>query len=97
MKHFHRTQLSPDEVLTIADGFFSALGLTSTGREARSRSYAGELGRLTLLVRPEGGHYTFVEARTDQMGESRMDRNVKKFFVRLHKAADPRHLLDAAY
>lgn len=97
MKHFHRTQLPPDEVLTIADGFFSALGLTSTAREARTRGYAGELGRLTLIVKLEGGHYTFVEAQTDQIGESRMDRNVKKFFVRLHKALEPRHTIDAAY
>ena len=97
MKHFHRTQLPPDEVLTIADGFFSALGMTSTAREARSRGFAGELGSLTLLVKAEGGHYTFVEAQTDQMGESRLDRNVKKFFVRLHRALDPRHVPEAAY
>lgn len=97
MKHYHRTQLPPDDVLTIADGFFSTLGLTSESREARARQYAGELGRLTLLVKAEGGHYTFVEAQTDQIGESRLDRNVKKFFVRLHKALDPRHLLDNAY
>jgi hypothetical protein len=31
------------------------------------------------------------------MGESRLDRNVKKFFVRLHRKADPRHVLEAAY
>lgn len=97
MKHFHRTQLPPDEVLSIADGFFTALGLSQTAGEARSRSYAGELGRLDLIVRSEGGHYIFVEAQTDQMGESRMDRNVKKYFVRLHRALDPRHKPEAAY
>ena len=32
-------------------------------------------------MKAEGGHYTFVEVDTDQMGESRLDRNVKKFFV----------------
>ena len=41
----------------------------------------------------EGGHYTFVEAHTDQMGESRLDRNVKKFFVQLHTQVDARFLV----
>ena len=52
---------------------------------------------MTLSARPEGGHYTFVEVETDQMGESRLDRNVKRFFVTLHRAEDPRHTLEAAY
>lgn len=97
MKHFHRTQLPPDEVLTIADGFFPTIGLVQTASGARSRSFSGELGTLDLSVRSEGGHYILVEAQTDQMGESRMDRNVKKYFVRLHRALDPRHRPEAAY
>ena len=39
----------------------------------------------------------FVEVDTDQMGESRLDRNVKRFFVTLHRQADPTHRLEAAY
>ncbi|HLV27410.1 MAG TPA: hypothetical protein VKZ41_13970 [Gemmatimonadales bacterium] len=97
MKHFHRTQLPLDEVLNIADGYFSTLGMTSTARDLYSRGFSGELGNLKLLVKAEGGHYTFVEAQTDQIGESRLDRNVKKFFVRLHRALDPRHVPEAAY
>jgi hypothetical protein len=31
------------------------------------------------------------------MGESRLDRNAKKFFVRLHRLADPAHRLTAAF
>jgi hypothetical protein len=31
------------------------------------------------------------------MGESRMDRNVKRFFVELHRADDPSHAIDASY
>jgi hypothetical protein len=49
------------------------------------------------MVRPEGGHYTFVEVQTDMMGESRIDRNVKRFFVTLHRRDDPAHVLEAAY
>jgi hypothetical protein len=38
-----------------------------------------------------------VEVLSDQMGESRLDRNVKRFFVDLHRTEDPRHTLEAAY
>ena len=31
------------------------------------------------------------------MGESRLDRNVKQFFVALHRAEDPSHTLQASY
>ena len=81
----------------MADEFFPTIALTRTQTSARGRTFSGELGTLELTVRMEGGHYTFVEASTDQMGESRLDRNVKRFFVRLHKQADPAHALDAAY
>jgi len=52
---------------------------------------------MKLTVKSEGGHYTFVEGQTDQMGESRLDRNVKRFFVTLHQTEEPRHTLEAAY
>jgi hypothetical protein len=52
---------------------------------------------MTLRVRMEGGHYTFVEVETDQIGESRLDKNVKRFFVQLHRQADPAHALEAGY
>jgi hypothetical protein len=50
-----------------------------------------------VTTKAEGGHYTFVEAVTDQVGESRIDRNVKRFFVSLHRQVDPAHALEAAY
>jgi hypothetical protein len=68
-----------------------------SGHTARSRTFAGVLGELQLAARKEGGHYTFVEVSTDQTGESRLDRNAKKFFVALHKTGDPRHRIEAAY
>ena len=97
MRHFFRTHLTPDEVLTEADAFFPGLALTLGSSAARERTYSGSLGSVTIRVRPEGGHYTFVQADTDQMGESRMDRNVKAYFVRLHRVADPQHKLTASY
>ena len=97
MRHFFRTQLTPVEVLRIADEFFPGIAMERSGHTARSRTFAGDLGGLQLSVRKEGGHYTFVEVSTDQTGESRLDRNAKKFFVALHKAGDPRHRIEAAY
>lgn len=97
MRHFHRTHLTPAQVLAAADAYFTALDLEATLSLPRSRTFVGLLGTLELSVRMEGGHYTMVEASTDQMGESRLDRNVKRFFVRVHKQADPAHQLDAAY
>jgi hypothetical protein len=97
MRHFHRTSLVPAEAVALADEFFPALGLAVAATGPRTRTFAGPLGTLTLWVRPEGGHYTFVEAATDQIGESRLDKNVKNYFVRLHRRADPAHKLAAGY
>ena len=97
MKHYHRTHVTPAAALAVADEFFPTLGLTRQSTDERARSYAGDLGTAKLVVRPEGGHYTFIEVETDQMGESRLDRNVKRFFVRVHRQADPSHKLAAAY
>jgi hypothetical protein len=97
VRHFHRTHLTPAAALAAADEFFPTLGLTRQNSAPRSRVYAGELGTVKVSAKPEGGHYTFIEAETDQVGESRLDRNVKRFFVRVHRQADPSHKLPAAY
>lgn len=103
MKHFHRTHVTPDVVLAEADAFFPTIGMKQVAAAARSRTFEGVVGApeevvtLQLGVKMEGGHCTFVEAATSAQGESRLDRNVKKFFVRLHRKVDPRHALDAAY
>lgn len=97
MRHFHRTSLTPDSVLASADHFFATLGLSRGAGDARSRSFSGALGTLTVSVKMEGGHYTMVEAHTDQVGESRLDKNVKRFFNVVHRSADPRHMIEAAY
>ena len=97
MKHYHRTHVTPERVMAAADEYFPTLDLTRQASSARSYVYAGELGTVRLSVKPEGGHYTFIEAETDQVGESRLDRNVKRFFVRVHRQAEPSHKLAAAY
>jgi hypothetical protein len=97
MKHFYRSHLSPARVLETGDEFFPALGVAQLSTAPRSRTFSGTLGTMRLTVRAEGGHYTFVDVVTDQMGESRLDRNVKRFFVTLHRTEDPTHLLEASY
>ena len=99
MRHFYRSHRPPAEVLAAADRFFPSIGLTQVVGAAapRSRTFSGALGAAKLTVKAEGGHYTFVEFETDQMGESRLDRNVKRFFVQLHREEDPSHALEASY
>ena len=97
MRHFYRTQQTPADVLEIADEFFTSLPLDRTAHTARTRTFSGLLGTLQLSAKKEGGHYTFVEVNTDQMGESRLDRNAKRFFVELHRKSNPSHRLEAAY
>ena len=97
MQHFHRSHLGSDEVLALAEKFFQTLGLANAPKTPRTRTFSGVLGTVQISARPEGGHYTFIEAVTDQEGESRLDRNVKRFFVLVHREADPAHKLAAAY
>jgi len=97
MRHFHRSQLQPDEVLASADAFFPTIGLRQSAKADRTRTFQGPLGVLTMSVKKEGGHYTFIEVHTDQMGESRLDRNAKKFFVELHRTEQPSYRLQASY
>ena len=97
MRHFYRSHLAPADVVVHADRFFPQLGLAQVSTAPRIRTFSGPLGNLKLAVKAEGGHYTFVEVETDQMGESRLDRNVKRFFVELHRTEDPSHTLEASY
>jgi hypothetical protein len=97
MRHFYRSHTPPADVLVAADRFFADLGMTLVTTTARTRLFTGPLGAMKLSARAEGGHYTFVEVSTDQMGESRLDRNAKRFFVELHRTEDPSHTLQAAY
>jgi len=97
MRHFYRSSLVPADVVAAADEFFAELGMSANANGARTRTFTGPLGNMTIAIRSEGGHYTFVDVETDQIGESRLDKNVKKFFVALHRRADPSHKLTAGY
>ena len=103
MKHFFRTHVAPDAVLVAADSFFPTIGMKPTTVARDSRAFEGVVGTpdevvmLKIAVKMEGGHYTFVEAHSSAQGESRLDRNVKKFFVQLHRQDDAQHAPLAAY
>ena len=83
--------------MAVADQYFGDLGLKTASGDPRQREFSGSLGALRLQVRMEGGHYTLVEGYTDQIGESRLDKNVKNFFASLHRVAEPRHRIEAGY
>ena len=97
MRHFFRSHLPLADVLAAADQYFPNIGLTQNTTAPKTRTYSGPLGALRLSVKAEGGHYTFIQVDTDQMGESRMDRNVKRFFNTLHRSEDPSHALTMNY
>jgi hypothetical protein len=96
VRYFHRTNLSPQDVLTHAKAFFGTR-LAPADEAPRRRTYAGPLGRVTIAARAEGGHYTFVEVATDQVGESELDRLAKRFLAELHHQAEPSYELRGAY
>ncbi len=92
MKYFHRTSVSPDEVMALAAEYFTPrLGPVLEG--SRRRSWSGAPGTLDLTVEAEGGHYTLVTISTDQLAESELDRIGKRFLGRVHLMAEPGHRL----
>jgi hypothetical protein len=96
MRYFHRTHLEPGAVVDAADGFFGAR-LTRGESTRRSRSYSGTIGRITIQVSAEGGHYTLVTVETDQVGESEADKLAKRFLATVHQRTEPTHVLRGAY
>jgi hypothetical protein len=96
LKYFHRTHLSPDEVLAGASSFFGTT-LAPMEEGPRRRQYAGSIGRISVSVQPEGGHYTLVTVETNQVGESEADKLAKRFLTLVHTRADPNHRPIGAY
>jgi hypothetical protein len=96
VRYFHRTSASPEDVLEVAKTFFSTR-LSPAEETPRRRAYQGTLGRITISARPEGGHYTFVEAATDQVGESELDKLAKRFLAEVHRLVEPSHVPRGAY
>jgi hypothetical protein len=96
VKYFHRTHATPDEVLGLATKFFGAQ-LTPVAEGGRLRVFSGAIGRVTVTVQAEGGHYTLVTVETDQVGESEADKLAKRFLTMVHAATHPTHRPIGAY
>jgi hypothetical protein len=96
VKYFHRTHATPDEVLAVATKFFGAQ-LTPVAEGARLRAFSGAIGRITVTLQAEGGHYTLVTVETDQVGESEADKLAKRFLTIAHAATHPTHRPIGAY
>ena len=96
MRYFHRTTLSPDHALDAAKSFFGAR-MVPAEEAPRRRAYTGALGKVTITVAAEGGHYTRVEVSTDQPGEAELDRLAKRFLAEVHQRAEPTHEVRGAY
>jgi hypothetical protein len=96
MKYFHRTSATPEQVLDAAKTFFGGR-LTPAEESPRRRVYSGTLGRIAISARAEGGHYTFVEVATDQVGESELDKLAKRFLAEVHRVVEPSHVMRGAY
>ena len=96
MRYFHRTTLSPADVLSAARDYFGAR-LAPSEESPRRLGYRGTLGKVTVSARAEGGHYTFIDILTDQVGESEIDKLAKRFLAEVHRKVEPAHELRGAY
>ena len=96
MRYFHRSSLSLDDVIRAADEFFGGrLAPGPTGE--RFRTYSGAVGKITIRVSAEGGHYTLISVDTDQVGESEADKLAKRFLAVAHQRVEPGHRVRGAY
>ena len=96
MKYFHRTSVLPEAVVERASSWFGAR-LAPADETPRRRAFSGSLGRVSVDVQAEGGHYTLVTVATDQPGESELDKLAKRFLAEVHTLAHPRHEVRGAY
>jgi hypothetical protein len=96
MRYFHRTPLSPDAALAAAKAYFSSR-LAPSEETPRRLGFRGALGKVTVSAKAEGGHYTFIDVQTDQVGESELDKLAKRFLSEVHRQVEPGHEVRGAY
>jgi hypothetical protein len=96
MRYFHRTSVSPADVLAAAKAYFGAR-LAPSEESARRLGFRGGLGKVSISAKPEGGHYTFIDVQTDQVGESELDKIAKRFLAEVHRRVEPAHEVRGAY
>ena len=84
MRYFHRTSLAIDDALAAADDYFGQR-MQSEDTTGRRRTFRGAIGEVTLDIKAEGGHYTLITATTNDVGESEVDKLVKRFLSVVHQ------------
>jgi len=97
MRYFHRAHGTPDAVLEFADAYFTRVGLSSQRGQGDHARYAGALGTVDLNVEMEGGHHARVDVATAEVGESELDKRVKRFLSELHRLDEPSYSVRGAY
>ena len=96
MQYFYRAHVTPEEVLSFAEKFFTGRGFAG-GHEGSGAAYTDLRGRIGISVEIEGGHYTRVTAATSDVGESELDKVAKRFLTELHTVEEPEHIARGAY
>ena len=96
MKYFHRTHTSLPEMLGLARRVLRRAAHAGAGGAAPAQ-FAGAIGKISVTVQAEGGHYTLVTVETDQVGESEADKLAKRFLTVAHAATHPSHRPIGAY
>lgn len=97
MRYFHRAHGNPDAVLDFADRFFGGRGFTPQRGQGDHARYTGSVGTVDLHVEIEGGHFTRVNVATPDVGESQIDKRVKRFLSELHRMDEPAHVVRGDY
>jgi hypothetical protein len=97
MRYFYRAHCAPEAVLEFAGKFFAARGFTAQMGQGDHARYTGPLGHVDLNVEIEGGHHICVNLATAAVGESELDRSVKRFLSELHRVEDAAYLVRGAY
>jgi hypothetical protein len=97
MQYFYRAHTAPDAVLSSAETYFTARGLSTERGSGDHARFTGPLGAVELRVEIEGGHYTRVTMATGDVGESELDKVARRFLAELHALDEPRHQVRGAY
>jgi hypothetical protein len=96
VKYFHRTSITPDEAVAAAAKYFGSR-MSPVEEGARRRRFSSAIGKVTVSVQAEGGHYTLITLETDQPGESEVDKVAKRFLTEVHALVDAHHVTRGSY
>ena len=97
MRYFHRAHAAPEQVLAVARDFFTAHGFRAEMGAGDHARFTSQLGTVDLYVEIEGGHYTRLNLATTAVGESDVDKRVKRFLSEFHRTEEPGYVVRGAY